>query len=164
MTRRLVLGGGLAAVALGVAGCTSSGFPADPDGTLDRVRGGTLRAGAVHHPPYVDVSTGSAEPTGTEADLVRRFAQELDARVDWTAASEEALVTALERGDLDLMVGGLTTKSAWSKKVALTRGYAEDVGPDGEPVKLAMAVALGENQMLGRLEEYLDRHGEEVPA
>lgn len=162
VSRRRVLSGGLGALAVGLAGCTSSGYPADPEGTLDRVRGGVLRVGVEHHPPFVELGPG--EPGGTEADLVRRFAAELGARVEWTASSEEALMTAIEKGDLDLVVGGLTTDSPWTTHAALTRGYAETTGPDGESVELAMAVPLGENQMLVRLEEFLDEHGEEVLA
>ena len=155
-TRRLMLSGLLAAAALGSAGCTSSGYPADPQGTLDRITGGTLRAGAAHHPPHVDVT--GAEPTGAEADLVRAFAAERGAAVEWTASGEEALMTALEKGDLDLVVGGLTKQSPWTTHAALTRPYAEAEGPDGEPVELVMAVPLGENQLLTALERFLDAH------
>ena len=44
-TRRAALTGLLGGAALGFTACTSSGYPADPDGTLDRVTGGVLRAG-----------------------------------------------------------------------------------------------------------------------
>lgn len=157
--RRLVLSGLLATAGLGLAGCTSSGYPADPEGTLDRITGGVLRAGAAHHPPYVDV-TGT-EPTGSEADLVRRFAQSRGATVEWTPSGEEALMTALEKGDLDVVVGGLTKESPWTTHAGLTRPYAEVTGPDGEKAKLVMAVPLGENQMLGALERFLDEQPQE---
>src|SRR5699024_6090294 len=35
------------AATLALTGCTSSGYPADPDGTYDRVTGGTLQVGVV---------------------------------------------------------------------------------------------------------------------
>lgn len=159
ITRRLVLSGLLATAGLGLTGCTSSGYPADPEGTLDRITGGVLRAGAAHHPPYVDV-TGT-EPTGSEADLVRRFAQSRGATVEWTPSGEEALMTALEKGDLDVVVGGLTKESPWTTHAGLTRPYAEVTGPDGEKAKLVMAVPLGENQMLGALERFLDEQPQE---
>lgn len=144
------------AVALTVTGCTSSAYPADPDGTFDDVSGGTLSVGVVHHPPYVD-ATG-AEPTGSEVELIQAFAEEIDAEIEWTASGEEALITALETGDVDLMAGGLTDQSPWSSQAALTRSYAEDTGPDGKTVNLVLAVPLGENQMLGELERFLDEH------
>lgn len=160
LPRRAALTGLLAVGALGLTACTSSGYPADPEGTLDRVTGGTLRAGAAHHPPFVDVT--GAEPAGPESDLVRAFAAERGAHVVWTASGEEALMTALEKGDLDLVVGGLTKESPWTTHASLTRPYAEATGPDGEPVKLVMAVPLGENQMLTALERFLDAHGAEA--
>ena len=40
--RRAALAGLLGGAALGFTACTSSGYPADPDGTLDRVTGGVL--------------------------------------------------------------------------------------------------------------------------
>ena len=158
-TRRSVLAAVLAAAGTGLAACTSSGYPADPDGTLDRVTGGVLRAGVVHHPPHVDAS--GAEPVGPEPDLIRGFAAAHDARIEWTVAGEEALMTALEKGDMDLVAGGLTSASPWTSHASITRDYAEAEGPDGEPVKLVMAVPLGENQMLTALEAYFDQRAAE---
>ncbi|REE02905.1 transporter substrate-binding domain-containing protein [Citricoccus nitrophenolicus] len=150
------------AVAVAASGCTSSAYPADPNGTFDDVSGGKLSVGVVHHPPYVD-ATG-AEPSGSEVELIRAFAEEIDAEIEWTASGEEALITALETGDVDLMAGGLTDQSPWSSQAALTRSYAEDTGPDGKTVNLVLAVPLGENQMLGELERFLDeRHPEVTP-
>ena len=156
--RRKLLVGTVATMALALTGCTSSGYPADPDGTFDDVSGGTLSVGIVHHPPYVD-ATGE-EPAGSEVDLVRAFAEQLDADIEWTASGEEALMTAMESGDVDLVAGGLTDQSPWSSKASLTRSYAEDTGPDGETVQLVLAVPLGENQLLGELERFLDEHHE----
>jgi polar amino acid transport system substrate-binding protein len=96
------------------------------------------------------------EPAGSEVDLVEGFARRIDAEIEWTAAGEEAVMTALQNGDLDLVAGGLTSQSPWTTHGALTRHYAETTGPDGKPAKLVMAVPLGENQMLTELERYLD--------
>lgn len=160
ITRRAALTGLLGGAALGLAACTSSGYPADPDRTLDRVTGGTLRAGVVHHPPHVDAS--GAEPAGPEPDLIRSFAAAHDAEIAWTVSGEEALMTALEKGDVDLVAGGLTSDSPWTTHASLTRDYAEAAGPDGEPVKLVMAVPPGENQMLAALEAHLDAQAREA--
>ena len=159
-TRRSVLAAVLAAAGTGLAACTSSGYPADPEGTLDRVTDGVLRVGASHHPPYVD-ATGP-EPRGSEPDLVRAFAAERNATIEWTVSGEEALMTALKKGDLDLVVGGLTKESPWSTDAGLTRSYAETAGPDGKTVELVMAVPLGENQMQTTLEEFLDALARDV--
>lgn len=156
-TRRLVLSGLLAVTGLGLSACTSSTYPADPDGTLDRVAGGTLRVGVVHHPPFVDAS--GAEPAGSEPELLRAFAQRLGADVEWTVSGEEALMALIEEGGLDLVAGGLSADSPWSTHAGLTRDYAEAPGPTGEPVKLVMAVPLGENAFQSALETFLDEHG-----
>lgn len=159
-TRRTALAALAGATLLGLAACTSSGYPADPEGTLDRISGGTLRAGVVHHLPHVDAS--GPGPTGPEPDLIRSFAAAHDARVEWTVSGEEALMTALEKGDVDLVAGGLTSDSPWTSQAGLTRGYTEATGPDGEPVTLVMAVPPGENQLLSALEAHLDENAAQV--
>lgn len=163
-SRRALLAGATPAAALATAlaavlaltGCTSSGYPADPDGTLDEVSDGTISVGVTHHPPYVDAS--GTEPTGSEVDLIEGFAQEINADIQWTVSGEEALITALEAGDVDLVAGGLTDQSPWSSQAALTRSYAEATGPDGKAVQLVLAAPAGENQLLGQLERYLDEN------
>jgi polar amino acid transport system substrate-binding protein len=102
-----------------LAGC---GVPRDPEGTLDRVRGGTLRAGITASQPWTSLEGG--RPGGVEVELVEQFAQELGARVEWVEGSEAELIGALEVGELDLVVGGLTADTPWQSKAAITRSYA----------------------------------------
>jgi len=92
-------------LALLTAGCGA--FPADPEDTLERVTGGVLRVGVSPNPPHTEVR-GSAEPIGHEVVLVREFAATLPAEIEWTVGGEEMLILALEDGDLDLVIGGLT--------------------------------------------------------
>lgn len=68
-------------------------------------------------------------------------------------------VDALERGEVDLLVGGLTADNPHGAKLSLTRPYATTV-EHGETVEHVMAVRTGENAMLSELERYLD---EEAP-
>lgn len=141
-----------AALALALAGCAD--LPRDPDGTLDRVRETSiLRAGA--SPGGERVRIDGARVSGVEPDLVTGFARSLGARVRWRVGGEEELVTAMEDGELDLVVGGLSADSPWDKKVSLTRGYAEST-EHGKKVEHVMAVPLGENAMLVALERHLD--------
>ena len=111
----------VAAVALAAAlsGCE---VPQDPDGTLDRVRDGTMRVGVTESDPWVDVADPN-RPRGVEPTIVRRFAATLDADIEWVDGSEEELMGALKEGQLDLVVGGLTTQTPWKKEAALTRPY-----------------------------------------
>lgn len=130
---------------LALTGCAS--MPSDPDGTLERVeREGVLRVGA-----------SPSDRTEHEAELAEGLAAELGARVEWTRDGETALVGAMERGELDLIIGGLHADSPWSDKVAITRAYAESTEA-GETVKHVLAVPIGENAMLVRVETYLDEN------
>jgi len=144
----------LAVTALGVAGCGLQ-IPADPDGTEAAVRGGTLRVGVTDNPPWTDID-GAGEPAGTEAELAMQFAAELDAEVEWTVGSEASLVGELERGRLDLVVGGFVDDTPWSEKAAVTRWYAEAEGEDGERERHVMLTRMGENWFLVTLETFLD--------
>lgn len=133
-------------------GC--SPFPTDPDGTLDRVRGGVLRVGVSPHSPWTVVSEGS-DPAGIEPDLVEEFAGRLQARVEWRVGGEEMLITELDEGSLDLVIGGLTADSPWSDKASLTKPYTDAPDATGKPVGRVMAALMGENAFLLELEEFL---------
>lgn len=132
---------------------TGCGVPADPDGALDRVAGGTLRVGVSPHGEFTTVDDG--EVSGSEARLVEEFASSIDADVEWTVASEEALVRELEHGGLDLVIGGLTDETPWIDKAGMTRPYTEFTDERGETHKLVMLVPLGENGFLVALERFL---------
>ena len=86
-------------------------IPQDTDGTLDRVKGGTVRVGVSESDPWVIFEPGAPEPSGgVEVKLIRRFASGLDARIEWVQGSEEELVDAIKEGSLDLLAAGLTKK------------------------------------------------------
>ena len=147
--RRLVV---CVLVAAGLAACGT--IPRDPDATLEQVRTeGLLRVGA--SPAEGSVTLENERPVGPEADLVLAFADELGVEVSWTLGGETELVAAMERGELDLLIGGLLSDSPWADKVSLTRPYRESTELD-ETVKHVLAVPLGENAMLVRLERFLD--------
>ena len=143
---------GLAVLAAILTGCGIT-IPSDPNGTLDGIRGGTLRAG-------VSLSEGLARETsdgslrGPLIELVESFAADQDATVEWTVDSEETLVGMLESDDLDIAVGGMTDQTPWTDRVGVTRGYAGIEGAAGR--SLVMLVPLGENRMLSTLEDFLD--------
>ena len=95
--------------------------PRDVEGTLERVRGGSLRVGVTHNEPWV--VTSGEEPVGVEVRLVEELAGDLGADVTWVVGSETELLEALEVRELDLVAGGLATDSPWSGKVTLTAPY-----------------------------------------
>ncbi|MBF4995312.1 transporter substrate-binding domain-containing protein [Arthrobacter gandavensis] len=137
---------------LAVVGCVGH-FPADPDQTLTDVTGGTLRVGASVNPPYVEDQ--GRHLSGSEVELVEHYAQTLDANIEWTQGGEEDLMGRLEHGELDLVIGGLTDKTPWTKKAGLTRPYTESTDAFGSRHKHVLAVPLGENAFLLDLDTYL---------
>lgn len=54
--------------------------------------------------------------TGIEADLVLEFAKQFNATPEWHFGGEQAHVEALERFQLDLVIGGITKKPAWKSR------------------------------------------------
>jgi len=142
----------VAAASLLLGGCGVQ-IPTDPSGTLDAVQGGVLRAGVTPNGEWVRMDEN--EPTGSEIDALTRFAKSLDADVEWTVGSEQALVRGLEDGELDVVAGGLTDHTPWTNKAGMTRPYAEATLADGSTVELVMLVPLGENAFVSTLETFL---------
>src|SRR5690348_16039069 len=91
------------------AGCS---LPHDPEGTSKRIQTThELRVGVTDNPPWVRAT--SAEPGGIEADIVRRFAQQIHAKVLWSRGSETALVQSHKHHEIDLVIGGFDKQTVW---------------------------------------------------
>ena len=140
-----------------LGGCS---IPSDPKGTLDRARAGTLRVGFTYADPWV-TRTGF-EPAGVEVALVKGFAARLGSRIEWVEGSEEQLFEKLEFGELDLVIGGITSKSPWKRKGAYTRPYATVLSESGKLEKHVMAAHMGENAFLTELDVFLQGREREV--
>ena len=113
MTKKLVI-----MLALTLAAC---GIPRDPEGTLARVSGDVMRVGITEASPWVELGDGS--PDGIEVRLVERFADEIDAEIEWIEGSEEENFGALRVRELDLVIGGLTAETPWSSEAGTTHPY-----------------------------------------
>lgn len=147
------------------AGCD---LPRDPRGTRDRVRGGTLRVGVAHNPPWAALPA-PGEPGGVEPALVRMLAAELDARVEWVAGGESELLAALEDHRLDLVVGGLAATDPRGVKLGFSRPYYTDtvaVGttPDGIAQSGLRGVRVGVERSRTGAAALASRGAEPVPA
>jgi membrane-bound lytic murein transglycosylase MltF len=136
-------------VALLLPGCDS--FPKDPRHTLDQVRNGTLLVGYSENQPWV-TKQGDA-PGGTEAELIRQFAQSLNAKIEWHNDTEQNLFERLEKNEIHLVIAGLTDETPWKDKIGMTRPYRKE----GKK-KHVMAVVPGENGFLVALETFLQQH------
>jgi polar amino acid transport system substrate-binding protein len=106
--------------------------PRDPNGTLHRVRGGTMRVGVVEHRPWTTVTPRGAA-AGLEGALAAELARELGAKIEWVRATEPELFEALELRELDLVIGGLTDASPWKQHVAFTKPFYTDTIVIGAP-------------------------------
>jgi polar amino acid transport system substrate-binding protein len=132
--------------------CAACGFPRDAEGTLDHIKGGTLRVGVADSRPWVNVA--DATISGPEVALVSALASEMHAKPLWTRGSEALLLKALHDHRLDVVIGGFTIDSPWKAQVAFTRPYE-----GGDKPRHVMATSPGENAWLVRLEEFLKARG-----
>jgi polar amino acid transport system substrate-binding protein len=107
----------IALCAILLAGC---GLPLDPEGTLDRAEGGILRVGAIPNEPWTIPTDGGH---GVEVELIRRFAEEIDADVRWTWGPPDDLLGALEHRAVDLVIGGLIDVDPSLAHVGMSRPY-----------------------------------------
>jgi ABC-type amino acid transport substrate-binding protein len=135
------------------------GLPRDAEGTLERVRGGTLRVGMVVDTPWVTDSAGVAG--GVEGALARGLAARLRARPHWVRAPEATLMESLKNRDLDLVVGGVTAKSPYATEVGFTHPYYTDTRHGKKHV---VAVAPGENAFLLEVDRFLDARRDSIPT
>jgi polar amino acid transport system substrate-binding protein len=154
LTRSLL---SLMLVAFGAA-ASSCGIPHDPENSVERIReSGVLRAGFTVHEPWV--TEGTDTPGGPEAEIVSQLAGSLGARVEWRQGSESELFEALERFELDVVIGGLTADNPAGPGLALTRGYVEH-----DKKQHVIAAAPGENRLLVALEAAARAHAPSVAA
>ena len=56
-------------------------YPNDPKNSLQEARGNTLRVGLIEAPPWIVLENG--EVNGIEAEIVKRFAKQFNAEVEW---------------------------------------------------------------------------------
>jgi hypothetical protein len=141
-----------------LTGC-SGDFPSDPEHTTERVaQSGVMRVGVTENAPWVRRGAQGASPEGPEVELVRRFAATRGAHVEWVWGQQEALFSALEHFDLDLMVGGIDAGTPWVERIGHTRPWYEVEHPTkGLEGQLVIAVPPGENRWLAELERFIAR-------
>jgi hypothetical protein len=141
-----------------VALLAACGLPRDPEGTLDHVRGGVLRVGMVEDPPWAS-RDAQGQPRGVEVELTTALAETVDAEIRWNHGGETRLMAALERFELDLVIGGLDLDSAYAERVGFTAPY---YGGDGH--EHVLAVPPGENAWLMTVDRLLREQATTIPA
>ncbi|BDI22926.1 transporter substrate-binding domain-containing protein [Herbiconiux sp. L3-i23] len=138
------------ALTAALAGCS---IPMDPEGTLASAEGGTLLVGVTENGDWVRLD--GDEPSGIEPDLLRDFASDHDATIEWVEGSEQELIADLERGDLDILLGGFTDDTPWFDRTGMTRPYAESRDETGAIEKHVVLARMGENALLLALDRFL---------
>lgn len=129
--------------------CACGPYPRDPEDTLEDVRGGILRVGAVEGPQVMQRSDGGA--VGPEAELVEGFARSIDARVEWTWLAPEEALERLERFELHLVAAGLKKGSPWGGRIGMSRPWRGS----GDTARV-LAVPPGENGFLVALDRFIE--------
>ncbi len=142
----------LAILLLALTACAH--YPADPNGTLNNVTDGTMRVGVTENQKWVQIGEG-AEPQGVEPDLLRDFASQLNADIEWHQGSEHELVDDLKHGELDVVIGGISAKTPWTTHAGLSRPYVKTKDGRGKTVKHVMLAPLGENAFILSLDKFL---------
>ncbi|NQX13769.1 ABC transporter substrate-binding protein [Microbacteriaceae bacterium VKM Ac-2855] len=137
---------------------TGCGIPSDPDGTLEQVSGDVLTVGATESRERVTSIEGD-EATGPEPDLVRAFAATVDADVVFVEGNEAELIDLLERGAIDVAVGGFLDDTPWADRAATTLPYDETVDATGTTRRHVLLAPLGENAFLLALDRFLTEQG-----
>lgn len=134
--------------------CAGCNLPQDPDRTFQNVRGRVMQVGILEQSPWATWTEGG--PEGIDIRLLEDFASSCDARIEPTRGSESKLFRLLKQGQLDLVIGGITSSTPWSTEVGLTQPYLDAHDPYiGEQAKYVWAVAQGENRWLLEIDSYL---------
>jgi polar amino acid transport system substrate-binding protein len=117
----------LAAIcALALAACQSFAPPAaGPASTAidDILERGELRVGLSGSQPPLNMTNRQGEVIGLEVDLVRALAHSMDVDARFIVTPFAELLPALERGDLDIVISGLTITPERNARVAFAGPY-----------------------------------------
>jgi polar amino acid transport system substrate-binding protein len=109
------------AVISGSTGCDY--FPRDSNDSLETaLQRGTLRVGVSHSPPWVSGQAPEV-PSGVEAGLISEFADRLGLKVEWYWGDAENHVAALERFELDVLIGGFSQSNRMLERMGKTVPY-----------------------------------------
>jgi ABC-type amino acid transport substrate-binding protein len=113
------------ALVLALPGCDD--FPRDARATLEQVRSGQrpLRVGWSPAEPWVRpaASGDTAGPAGLEPELVRAWAAQQGARIEWVPGGEAQLVEALAANTVDLALAGFSDAQPWGARIGRTQPY-----------------------------------------
>ncbi|WP_210528382.1 enoyl-CoA hydratase [Rubellimicrobium arenae] len=121
-----ILGGALAGLLALPASCD---LPRDPEGTLDRLAGGTLAVAVV-----------APELSADERQALSFLADDLGAELSFVAGDIHSAVDALGRGEIQAVAGAIPKDTPLTDETAATN----PVGPE----RFVLLLRQGENALL----------------
>ncbi|ARS34544.1 hypothetical protein CA264_03295 [Pontibacter actiniarum] len=102
-----------------LVGCDN--YPRDPEHTLENVKGHVLRVGVASNGKWAQAD--GASPSGIEVELVKGFAKELGAEIEWLPDAQSNILEKVEVHELDMAIGGFTKTSPWVKHLAFSQPH-----------------------------------------
>lgn len=132
---------GFLALLLAASLAACSDIPRDAEGSLKRIREEkSFRVGLI---------SGSDDREGRGRRLIEAAAAEAGATPQVTTDAAEHLLTRLEEGEIDLVVGAMAKKSPWASKVHASKPLSPAAEKD--PVSLVALARNGENAWISLL-------------
>ena len=111
-------------LSLGVAGCQLGSFGSPGGGRLPEILGrGELRVGISGDLPPLNMKNKGGEMIGLEVDLVTALAHAMGLEVLLVETPFPELIEALEAGDVDLVISGMTMTPERNARVAFVGPY-----------------------------------------
>ena len=138
-----------------LAGCH---LPRDCAGTLERIQDGELRVGITANEPWTRIEDGAVvQVDGIEVSLLEEFARRHNTRIRWHQDTESNLFDALEKGELDVVVGGLTDDTPFAHRAGLSQPFVT-IGRHNH----VWAVRPGENALLLQIDRFLQARRSDI--
>ncbi|CAB3389854.1 basic amino acid ABC transporter substrate-binding protein [Kyrpidia spormannii] len=120
--RRLAFGLGALVLGLTLAGCGTGSSTSSSNGQSGQAQPVTLHVGAdTTFPPFETEKNGQV--TGFDIDLIKAIAQKENMQVDLKTMDFQGLIPALQTGDIDVAVAGITITDDRKKSVNFSDPY-----------------------------------------
>jgi len=109
---------------LALAGCASSKKSTEPRGALSRiVQNGVIRVGMTGEQPPLTMMSRDGEFLGLDVALMRVLAQNMGVEARFVKLPFNRLLDALDTGDVDVVMSGMTITPARVERVAFVGPY-----------------------------------------
>ena len=100
-----------------------SAFAANADVLEDVLKSGTIRVGVADFTPWT-MKSKSGELIGSEIDVARKLAEDMDVSVEFKMLDWPDLIPAVQNGEIDLISAGMSITPARALRVNFTRPVA----------------------------------------